>query len=109
MQNRCTDITESRHILLRYPTHLEVWKLGEGDAVERDYKGIVPVVSDPKKLLVLQRTVKNSDGEKDQEGICASCISNNGKWVMFSTCSGTTLVIFQVSVHSLSVIECFYK
>ncbi|XP_019876359.1 U3 small nucleolar RNA-associated protein 4 homolog [Aethina tumida] len=95
MQNRCTDITESRHILLRYPTHLEVWKLGEGDAVERDYKGIVPVVSEPKKLLVLQRTVKNSDGEKDQEGICASCISNNGKWVMFSTCSGTTLVIFQ--------------
>ncbi|CAH0547966.1 unnamed protein product [Brassicogethes aeneus] len=105
LQNFCSQISsESRHILLRYPKHLEIYKLGQSEEdVNNEVLGVVPIKNKPVKCMVLHKLVEGYDGEKDREGICTSCISNNGKWVMFSTCSGTRLVNLNLDVEKPSL------
>jgi hypothetical protein len=82
--------------MLRYLSHLEVWQLGNtapiinGDEV---HEGILPLIEDPVQLL----TLKSRGGDVI---VCAD-MSNNGKWIAYSSVS--TLCFFRFQVVSLQI------
>ncbi|KAK9882349.1 hypothetical protein WA026_020871 [Henosepilachna vigintioctopunctata] len=93
LQNPCITICkEARLIMLRYPKYIEVWSLGETDEVVQS-TNIIPLKKEPKKLIVLQRIVKNHCGDHKKEGIIFADMSDNGKWIAYGTCLG--LRVFQ--------------
>lgn len=115
LQNPCITLSRKmRYILLRYSKGLELWALGESGKSTEDsnYSGLLPLVRNPKKLIKLRRTVREDDGTEIIEGIICSAMSDDGKWIVFST--DTSLRLFQfelVSVFFLIVtvfILCFY-
>lgn len=87
--------------MLRHSKFLEVWSLGRSENTESNYRGLVGLKEEPKKLLVLQRVTKDYDGEEEKEGIICSCMSNNGKWIFYSTSLGIRLFEFvYVSIYA---------
>lgn len=98
MQNPCVRVcSESRFILLRYSKHIEVWSLGKSADVENS-SGLLPLAAEPKHLLTLNRIVKGDDGNDVAEGIICCSLSNNGKWIIFST--DTVLRLFHFNYVS---------
>nr|CAH7757375.1 unnamed protein product [Callosobruchus chinensis] len=82
---------EARYIMLQHSNYIELWSLGKSQMVENNYTGIVDLQEEPKKLLVLHKTVTDQDDVKEREGINCCCISNNGRWIMYSTNLGSRL------------------
>lgn len=113
LQNPCTYLAQSaRYIMFRYPRHIEIWTLSKSENVENNYRGFLTISQQPKKLLSLQRLVDNDDNEKVKECIICSSISNDGKWIFYSTPSGIRLFSFNyVSITNffttLFVVVCF--
>ncbi|KAJ8982687.1 hypothetical protein NQ317_013159 [Molorchus minor] len=95
LQGPCVHVAaDARYILLRYAKHIEIWTLGKAGDVETDRRGMLHLENEPKKLLVLNRLSKDYNGEEEKEGINCSCMSNDGKWIFFSTCKGVRLFQF---------------
>lgn len=95
LQSPCVYISpQARYFMLRYPKFLEIWSLGKSENTESSYRGLVNLKEEPKKLLVLQKISKDFEGDEDKEGIISSCISNNGKWIFYSTNLGSKLFEF---------------
>ncbi|KAJ8927588.1 hypothetical protein NQ314_019933 [Rhamnusium bicolor] len=95
LQNPCVSLaSEARYMMLRYHKHVEVWSLGKSENTEASYRGFLNLKDEPKKLLVLQRVNKDYDGDEEKEGVICSCISSDGKWILFSTCLGIRLFQF---------------
>lgn len=106
LQGPCVHLAaEARYLLLRYSKHVEVWTLGRSENTESSYRGLVALTNEPKKLLVLQRVTKDYDGDEEKEGVFCSSISNDGQWIIFSTCLGIRL--FQLYYVSISVMIVF--
>ena len=77
-------------IMLRYLTHLEVWQLGSTAPTENEdeaREGILPLTEDPVQLL----TIKSRGGDVI---ICAD-MSNDGKWIAYSSTATTRFFKFQ--------------
>ncbi|XP_018569516.1 U3 small nucleolar RNA-associated protein 4 homolog [Anoplophora glabripennis] len=92
LQGPCVHLaTEARCLMLRYSKHVEVWTLGRSENTDSNYRGLITLKEEPKKLLVLQRVIKDYDGDEEKLGVLFSCISNNGKWIIFSTSLGVRL------------------
>lgn len=97
LQNPCVTLSrKSRYILLRYPTRIELWSLGEsGNPKEKgSVNGLLPLAKEPKKLLLLDRSAKDDFRGDIREGIVCSAVSENGKWIVFSTDSALRLFCF---------------
>ncbi|CAH1156149.1 unnamed protein product [Phaedon cochleariae] len=95
LQNPSIQISAaSKYLLLQYPKHVELWRLGRTRDVEASYRGFLTLEKDPKKLLVLQRTTKDYDGDKEREGVICSSMSKDGQWLLFSTNLGVSLFQF---------------
>lgn len=80
--------------MLRYPRCLEIWSLGKSENTDIDYRGLINLKENPKKLLVLQRVSTDYDGDEEKDGIIWCGISNNGKWIFYSTRLGIRLFEF---------------
>lgn len=96
-QNPCVTLSrKSRYILLRYPARIELWSLGESGSLEQNgcFIGVLPLAKGPKKLLLLDRSVKDDFRGEIREGIICSSVSENGKWIIFSTDSALRLFCF---------------
>ncbi|KAB0796828.1 hypothetical protein PPYR_10889 [Photinus pyralis] len=94
LQNPCVVVAKkARCILLRFIDHLEIWGLGKSTDKKQN-SDLLQLVEEPVHLLTLQRLVKN-DGAEIKEGIVCSSISNDGKWIVFST--NSVLRIFNFS------------
>jgi len=81
---------EVRCIMLRYLTHLVVWQLGNTAPIDNEdevHEGILPLTEDPVQLL----TIKSRGGDVI---ICAD-ISNDGKWIAYSSLATTRFFKFQ--------------
>lgn len=95
LQSPCVHLaTEARYLMLRYSKHVEVWTLGRSEDTDSNYRGLVTLKDEPKKLLVLRRITKDYDGDEEKQGVLFSCISSNGKWIIFSTNLGIRLFQF---------------
>ncbi|XP_044750340.1 U3 small nucleolar RNA-associated protein 4 homolog [Coccinella septempunctata] len=77
---------EARVILLRYPKHLEVWTLARCNKLT--------IKSKPKKIMTLQRLVKNHEKVEVKEGIIFATMSNDSMWIAYGTRLG--LRVFQL-------------
>jgi len=81
---------EVRCIMLRYLSHLVVWQLGNTAPIDNGdevHEGILPLTEDPVQLL----TIKSRGGDVI---ICAD-ISNDGKWIAYSSLETTRFFKFQ--------------
>ena len=81
---------EVRCLMLRYSSHLEIWQLGNTAPVENEdeiHEGILPLTEDPVHLL----TIKSRGGDVI---ICAD-ISNDGRWIAYSSLATTRFLRFQ--------------
>ncbi|XP_028130689.2 U3 small nucleolar RNA-associated protein 4 homolog [Diabrotica virgifera virgifera] len=95
LQNPCAHVaSSSNYLLLKFPKHIELWSLGKSKNVDASFRGLIALKEEPKKLLELKRVTKNDDGEEDKEGIISCAISNNGKWIVYSTAKGVNLFQF---------------
>ncbi|CAG9829555.1 unnamed protein product [Diabrotica balteata] len=95
LQNPCAQVaSSSNYLLLKFSKHIEIWSLGKSKNVDVSFRGLIPLKEEPKKLLELKRVTKNYDGEEDKEGIISCAISNNGKWIIYSTAKGVNLFQF---------------
>lgn len=69
---------KARCCLLRYPTHFEIWKLGNTDVVDPEAsQQVLPLSEDVKMLLYFQ-------SHSDEQIQCAS-VSTDLRWVAYST------------------------
>ena len=71
-------------VVMRHPTYLEVWKLGEADSGAKDGGdwspgSILKLASEPEKVLQLH--------SKDDETIRCCAVSADGGWVAYATCT----------------------
>ena len=83
--------TKAKVMALRYPKHLEVWKLGEASTKEVGKPGsLLPLTSDPVKVLQLQT--------KDDETIRCCHLSDDGSWIGYATPT-------RIRVYSLKDVE----
>lgn len=101
--NNCAQVClKAKCILLNYGQHLEVWSLGsQASTSDNDKtKEMLRLQDEPKKLLFLQRTHKNDTGVEIKEGIICTCMSDDGKWIAFST--DTTTKLWQVNFVSIA-------
>ncbi|XP_036391319.1 U3 small nucleolar RNA-associated protein 4 homolog [Megalops cyprinoides] len=69
-------------LLFQFPSHLELWRLGEADAHGKPGETL-PVRRKPEKLLHLKA--------KGDDHIACSAVSPCGAWLAFSTASGVRL------------------
>ncbi|KAI4471576.1 u3 small nucleolar rna-associated protein 4 [Holotrichia oblita] len=83
-----------RVILLQYPEYLEVWNLGI-TTPDPNENGSYQLTNNAKKLLRLERSVKNDSQENYSEMIICSSISSDGKYIAFSCISGCRLYEFE--------------
>ncbi|XP_047008751.2 U3 small nucleolar RNA-associated protein 4 homolog [Ictalurus punctatus] len=67
---------ETGLLLFQYPTHLELWRLGESDGTGMPGRSL-PIKKKPEKLLHLKT--------KGEEHICCSAVSSCGEWIAYST------------------------
>ncbi|KAF5306667.1 hypothetical protein FQR65_LT07222 [Abscondita terminalis] len=108
LQNPCVSVSKkARCILLRFAKHLEVWSLGVSND-RKDNSNLLELVEKPVHLLKLQRLVKNDEGDEVKENIICASISNDGKWIVFSTNSVLRIFGFSYQVGetpTLSPIE----
>lgn len=95
---------QARYIMLRHHKHIDVWSLGKSIELDKSVNNL-KLESVPKHLLTLQRIVKDTDGAEIQEGIICSAISNDGKWIAFST--DTVLRIFYFNYVSYYLVRLF--
>ncbi|XP_031420781.1 U3 small nucleolar RNA-associated protein 4 homolog isoform X2 [Clupea harengus] len=81
-------------LLFQYPSHLELWRLGEGE--EEGTPGEkVPVRRIPEKLLQLKA--------KGEEHIFCSAVSPCGEWLVYSTTSSLRLYKLQYENNNISI------
>ena len=73
-------------VVMRHPTHLEVWRLGEADRDLAESGGdwgapgsILKLSTEPQKILQLH--------SKDDETIRCCAVSPDGRWVAYATCT----------------------
>ncbi|KAF5288217.1 hypothetical protein FQA39_LY03985 [Lamprigera yunnana] len=105
LQNPCVVLAKTaRFILLRFIKHLEVWSLGESSDWDSG-STLLHLNVEPMHLLTLQRLVKNEDGEEVQEGIMCASISNDGKWIVFSTNSVLRIFSFEYQIDEVPVLS----
>jgi hypothetical protein len=81
---------EVRCIMLRYLSHLVVWQLGNTAPIHNEdevHEGILSLTEDPVQLL----TIKSRGGDAI---VCAD-ISNDGKWIAYSSLATTRFFKFQ--------------
>lgn len=81
-------------LLFQFSDHLELWRLGESDAVGKPGERL-PVARKPEKLLQLKR--------KGGEHICCSSLSPCGSWLVYSTVSSVRLYRLKTDTHTMSV------
>lgn len=92
MKNCIKVCPELRLILLKYSDHLEIWCL---DEQKEKFEEEIPCgPENVKNLLCVKRSVRNEDGEVCNEKIICSSISNDGKWIVYSTNSIVRLLRF---------------
>ncbi|XP_062860851.1 U3 small nucleolar RNA-associated protein 4 homolog [Trichomycterus rosablanca] len=81
-------------LLFQYPSHLELWRLGESDG-----HGIpgnsLHIKRNPEKLLHLKA--------KGEEHICCSSVSPCGEWVAFSTVASLRLYRLHSDNNNVSI------
>ncbi|XP_057664279.1 U3 small nucleolar RNA-associated protein 4 homolog [Diorhabda carinulata] len=95
LQNPCVQLAPAaKRLLLRYPKHIELWNLGKSKDVDVNYRGLLSLNNEPKKLLELKRVMKNYENEEDSEGIICTAISKDGTWILYSTIQGVNLFQF---------------
>lgn len=89
--------------MLRYLSHLEVWQLGSTAPIENGeevHEGILPLTEDPVLLL----TLKSRGGDVI---VCAG-MSNNGKWIAYSSVSTLCFFRFQPVSLQINVYSLYY-
>lgn len=86
---RC--VRSARLLLFQFSDHLELWRLGETDAVGKPGERL-PVARKPEKLLQLKR--------KGGEHISCSSLSPCGSWLVYSTVSSVRLYRLQRDTHT---------
>ena len=93
---------EVRCVMLRYLSHLVVWQLGNTAPIGNEdevHEGILPLTEDPVQLL----TIKSRGGDAI---VCAD-ISNDGKWIAYSSLATTRFFKFQaVSFRYFVLFRC---
>ncbi|XP_025835846.1 U3 small nucleolar RNA-associated protein 4 homolog [Agrilus planipennis] len=95
LPSSCISIsTERKIVLLQYSLQIELWELGKVDT-GKEQEGLFKLDSLPKKLVQIFRTVKNSNNEEENEGIICSALSNDGKWIVFSTDTAVRIFNFK--------------
>lgn len=103
LQHPCVSVSvEKKYVMLRYPKHIEMWSLGEYDAEKCQNAGLIPVTKAPVKLVELERTIKQENGEIYTENIICCAVSSNGKYIAFST--PTAMRLFKFSYVSTNTI-----
>ncbi|XP_060535063.1 U3 small nucleolar RNA-associated protein 4 homolog [Cylas formicarius] len=94
---RCVHVaSQARRILLRYPTRVELWSLGETEPADDTYRGLLELKSKCKKLVAVQRMGRNWNDEYEGEGVVCCAISDDGRWILVSTHLGFRLYRFSV-------------
>lgn len=86
----CSVAPEASLLLLRYQSHLEVWKLGKTNASSGKDREHLPLTLSPVKALLLE--------SKERQQIMCSAISSDGRWLAYSTASG--LKVFHLNMGS---------
>ncbi|CAN9493131.1 unnamed protein product [Ophioblennius macclurei] len=81
-------------LLFQFSDHLEVWRLGDSDAVGKPGERL-PVKRKPEKLLQLKR--------KGEDHIRCSSLSPCGGWLVYSSVSCVKMYRLQRDTHTLSV------
>lgn len=81
-------------LLFQYPSHLELWRLGESEG-EGNPGDELPVQKNPEKLLQLK--------SKGEEHICCSAVSPCGGWLAYSTSSSLRLYKLQLENNNISI------
>ncbi|KAK5642373.1 hypothetical protein RI129_008540 [Pyrocoelia pectoralis] len=104
LQNPCVVLAKQlRCILLRFIDYLEVWSLGTSTD-KKDSSNLLQLVTEPIHLLTLQRLIKNDEGAEVKESIICSSMSNDGRWIVFSTNSVLRLFSFSYSAGETPVL-----
>lgn len=96
-----------RLILLQYSNYIEVWNLGSTMKTPNE-NGSYYLENDAKKLLNLERSVKDEAKERYKETIICSAISLDGKYIAFSCVSGCRLYEFEfvrINLNSFKLFE----
>ncbi|XP_029953074.1 U3 small nucleolar RNA-associated protein 4 homolog isoform X1 [Salarias fasciatus] len=81
-------------LLFQFSDHLELWRLGDSDALGKPGERL-PVKRKPEKLLQLKR--------KGEDHICCSSLSPCGSWLVYSTVSSVRLYRLQRDTHNMSL------
>ncbi|KAM8860847.1 U3 small nucleolar RNA-associated protein 4 homolog [Synchiropus picturatus] len=81
-------------LLFQFPGHLELWRLGEGDAHGRAGE-CVAVKRKPEKLLLLRK--------KGRQHISCSAVSPCGSWLVYSTVSSVRLYRLRLGPGAVSL------
>nr|XP_022909326.1 U3 small nucleolar RNA-associated protein 4 homolog [Onthophagus taurus] len=91
LYNDSVSLSETKMMLLRYSNYLEVWKLGESEG-EVGFNQMYRIKNVPKKIAVIERQIKDSQGNKEREFILCCAISKDGRWICYSTISCVNLL-----------------
>jgi U3 small nucleolar RNA-associated protein 4 len=92
LQNPCVKVcSKARYVMLRYPDFIEVWSLGTANNAKDEQTGLFMLDTNPKKLVVIRKTVKNAAGERSEGIICAT-MSDDGTLILYSTRLGVRLL-----------------
>ncbi|XP_030646167.1 U3 small nucleolar RNA-associated protein 4 homolog [Chanos chanos] len=81
-------------LLFQYPTHLELWRLGESEGHGKPGT-ILPVKKNPEKLLHLKI--------KGEDHICCSAVSPCGEWIAYATVSSVRLYRILCDNNNVSI------
>lgn len=81
-------------LLFQFSDHLELWRLGESDALGKPGDRL-PVKKKPEKLLQLKT--------KGEDHIRCSSLSPCGSWLVYSTVSTVRLYRLQTDSHSMGI------
>uniref|UniRef100_A0AAY4DRV7 Cirhin n=1 Tax=Denticeps clupeoides TaxID=299321 RepID=A0AAY4DRV7_9TELE len=81
-------------LLFQYPTHLELWRLGDTEG-HGPPGCILPVSRNPEKLLHLKI--------KGEDHVCCSAVAPCGEWIAYSTTSGIRLYRLQRDNKNVSI------
>ncbi|XP_045463554.1 U3 small nucleolar RNA-associated protein 4 homolog [Harmonia axyridis] len=77
---------DARLVLLRHPKHIEICGLAESNDLSKEHK--------PRRIMILQKLVKNHEGVEVEEGITFASLSDDGQWIAYGTRLG--LKVYQI-------------
>ncbi|KAI7802339.1 U3 small nucleolar RNA-associated protein 4 homolog [Triplophysa rosa] len=81
-------------MLFQYPSHLELWRLGESEGQAIPGSSL-PIIKKPEKLLLLK--------VKGEEHIRCSIVSPCGEWIAYSTASSLRLYRLNCDNNNVSI------